>query len=81
VESKFYSWYDKHKDPDNVYPPAMDSQFALNILIDYILGEDWYVVDPLSNNQINTVAVDCILYKCSKKYRKEVKQHHKGKTD
>ena len=27
-------------------------------LIDYILGKDWYVVDPLSQNQVNAIAVD-----------------------
>lgn len=37
--------------------PMSDRQ-AMRELIDYILGKDWYVVDPLSQNQVNAIAVD-----------------------
>lgn len=33
-------------------------QEALNELIDYFLGENWYVVDPLGPSQVNAIAVD-----------------------
>lgn len=36
----------------------MSDKEALRELIDYILGKDWYVVDPLSNDQVNTIAVE-----------------------
>lgn len=55
----------------NLYPNGLDGQDALNILISYLLGNDWYVVDPLSPKQVNEVAVYEILNKYSKKYRKE----------
>ncbi len=51
-------------------PPAIDAQTCLNILIAHLLGEDWYVADPLDTKQINTIAVLEILEKypeCRKK--------------
>lgn len=35
-------------------------------LIEYILGKDWYVIDPLSQDQINAIAVDEIKHKFDK---------------
>nr|DAQ41468.1 MAG TPA: hypothetical protein [Caudoviricetes sp.] len=37
--------------------PLSDRE-ALQELINYILGKDWYVVDPLCNDQVNAIAVD-----------------------
>lgn len=39
---------------------------ALQQLIEYILGKDWYVVDPLSVNQVNAIAVEEIKNKFDK---------------
>lgn len=39
---------------------------ALQQLIEYILGKDWYVVDPLGVTQINAIAVDEIKSKFDK---------------
>ena len=36
----------------------MSYRQAMQELIDYILGKDWYVVDPLSNDQVNAIAVE-----------------------
>jgi hypothetical protein len=41
-------------------PPPMDAQVALNELRRYILGEDWYVVNPISGKQCNTEIVAAI---------------------
>lgn len=38
----------------------MSDKEALRELIGYILGKDWYVVDPLSNEQVNAIAVEGI---------------------
>lgn len=38
-------------DPDVV--PYMKAQTAVNELCRFFLGEDWYVVDPLSTEQVN----------------------------
>ena len=39
--------------------PMSDRQ-AMQELIDYILGKDWYVVDTLSQAQVNAIAVEKI---------------------
>lgn len=38
-------------DPDVI--PYMKAQTAVNELCRFFLGEDWYVVDPLSTEQVN----------------------------
>ena len=62
------------KDPDNILPPELDFEKAIYFLKNYLLGEDWYVVCPMSQNQINTVILDNILYKYCKDYRKSCKK-------
>lgn len=37
--------------------PITDREMVQEI-IDYFLGEDWYVVDPLATVQINAIALD-----------------------
>lgn len=75
----FTEWFlqEKSKDKDNIFPPSLEPQLALNFLREYILGEDWYSLNPISTVQINTEVVDEILYKCSKRYRKELKKYNK----
>ena len=36
---------------------------ALDFLKDHILGEDWYVVDPMPNKQVNPFVVNDIIEK------------------
>lgn len=38
-------------DPDVI--PYMKAQTAVNELCRFFLGEDWYVIDPLSTEQVN----------------------------
>lgn len=70
----FNEWLNKNWQKDNMFPPPLNAQLALQFLKDYLLGEDWYVVNPLGQEQINSEMVAEILNKYSKKYRKEVKQ-------
>ena len=51
----------------------LDTFSVTVFIIDYLLGEDWYVVDPLGQTQINEIALYKILEKHSKRYRKECK--------
>lgn len=51
----------------------ISSDQAMYILIKYILGEDWYVVDPLSNDQINAIAVQEIKHKFDKLTHRKIK--------
>lgn len=69
---KYQEWLDKNWVKDNIFPPALEPQLALQFLKDYLLG-DWYSMNPISTEQINCEIVHEILYKYSKKYRKEYK--------
>ena len=42
-------------------------------LIDYILGKDWYVVDPISQEQLNVIAVEEIKNKFDRLTNKRFK--------
>ncbi len=46
--------------------PSMKAQTALDELCTHFLGENWYVVDPLGTEQINTI----IVYEIERKFRK-----------
>lgn len=70
--------YDNREDKDNMYGVGISDAEFRAFMIDYILGEDWYVVDPISQTQINEIALHKILEKCSKRYRKELKAYRKG---
>lgn len=58
-----------------LFPAPTEAQLAVYVLIEYLLGEDWYVVDPMNSTQVNTIAVHEILMKHSRKYRKERKRN------
>ena len=69
----FNEWLDNNWKKNNMFPPELDGQKALDFLKQYLLGKDWYSVNPISTKQINCEVVHDILYKYSKKYRKEIK--------
>lgn len=73
-EYQFTKWLDENWDDDNIFPPPLDAQEAIGYLQKYLLGEDWYCVDPLHITQINTKIVHLILKQYSKKYRREYKK-------
>ena len=67
----------EREDKDNMYPVVMTDREALNFLEDYLLGDDYQITDPISNAQANVIVVHDILYKYSKRYRKEYKKYKK----
>lgn len=67
-------WLKENSEEGNIFAPAMSGQKAVNFLKDYLLGEDWYSVNPLPTNQVNTEIVISILEKYSKKYKKEIRR-------
>jgi len=75
----FTEWLDENWQENNMFPPLLNGQKALDFLREYLLGEDWYSVNPISTEQINCEVVHNILYKFSKKYRKEYKKSLKRK--
>lgn len=53
---------------------------ALEFIKNYLLGENWHTVNPLSHDQTNTILVEDILYKYSREYRKELKRCRRNTT-
>ena len=77
---KQLTYWLKHdaKDCGLMQPPMKDA-LALDFLKDYLLGEDWYIVDPVNHQQGNTQLVHEILYKYSSAYRKEYNRYFRRK--
>lgn len=63
--------------PRNIFPPAIDGQFAFDCVIEALLGPDYYFVLPCGRAQGNTIELYDILRKYSKEYRKLVKNKQK----
>lgn len=66
------------KDTGNIYCTGITDEEFITFITEYLLGEDWYVVDPLGHNQVNQIALEEILYKYSKKFRKELSNYKRG---
>ena len=45
---------------------SITDQKAINEICDHLLGDDWYVVDPLTTEQVNTI----IVYEIEMKYKR-----------
>lgn len=59
----------------------MPAQQAINLLVNYLLGDAYYIAMPMNSQQCNTIIVDDILRKYSRRYRKDVDQYLKKKRD
>ena len=71
--------YNNREDKDNIFGVGVTDAEFRNFIIDYLLGNDWYVVDPLGQTQVNEIALHDILNKYSKRYRMERKLWNKIK--
>lgn len=69
--------YKNREDKDNIFGVGVSDAEFRTFIINYLLGEDWYVVDPLGLTQINEIALYEILEKYSRRYRKEIKRWKK----
>lgn len=65
--------YKNREDKDNIFGVGVSDKEFRAFIINYLLGEDWCVVDPLGQTQVNEIALYEILEKYSKRYRKECK--------
>lgn len=71
--------YKNRSDKDNIFPVGItDAEFRQNC-IDYLLGPDWYVADPLGQTQINEIAIAEILEKYSTRFKKENDKRNRNK--
>ena len=66
--------YDNREDKDNIFCVGITDAEFRKFAIEYLLGEDWYVVDPLGREQINEIALGEILTKYSRRYKKETRK-------
>ena len=71
--------YKNREDKDNIFGVGVSDAEFRQFIIDYLLGEDWYVVDPLGQKQINEIALYKILERYSKRYKRECKRQKGGK--
>ena len=71
--------YNNREDKDNIFGVGVTDVEFRNFIIDYLLDNDWYVVDPLGQTQVNEIALYDILNKYSKRYRMERKLWNKIK--
>lgn len=67
--------YRTRKAENNFFPVGISDAEFREFIIDYLLGRDWYVVAPLNTPETNEIALNEILKKYSKEYRKEVKKY------
>ena len=57
-------WYKYGNDPkENVFPEPMTDAEFVRLVTDYLLGEDWYITDPVSHEQANVYIASAIIEK------------------
>ena len=67
--------YRERKDRDNIFGVGICDADFRHFIINYLLSDDWYVTDPISQEQVNEIALCEILEKYSKRFKKERKKH------
>lgn len=64
-----------------ILPSPLSAQEAVNILCNYLLGDDWYCATSMGVEQVNAVIVEQILDKYSKQWRKDWKTYEKTREN
>lgn len=54
----------------NLFPEPITEKQALEVLQNFFLGEDFYIVDSVSPGQANVYIVDAIMSKFPRQYKK-----------
>lgn len=71
ISEFFNEKYSVRKDKENIYGVGMSDTEFRRFIIQYLLPENWYVADPIGQSQVNEIAINEILTKYSKKFRRE----------
>ena len=74
ISEFFKEKYSAREDKENIYGVGMSDTEFRHFIIQYLLPENWYVVDPIGQSQVNEIAINEILTKYSKKFRQERKK-------
>jgi hypothetical protein len=72
--NQFTFWLKSEAKDCGLMQPPLDAQKAVDFLQMYLLGEDWYITNPVNVEQSNSQVVHEILMKYSKEYRKEYRR-------
>ena len=76
-KNQFTYWL-KHEAKDcGLMQPPLNAQKAVDLLQTYLLGEDWYIVNPVNVEQGNSQVVHEILLKYSPQYMREWKNYRR----
>nr|DAL64066.1 MAG TPA_asm: hypothetical protein [Caudoviricetes sp.] len=76
----YFNLLDSYNSKENLYAPAIDAELAINVLCQYLLGEDYYIEDPLSSPQADTIIVQDILHKyCNREVTKDYNKYKNAK--
>lgn len=65
--------YANREDKDNIYGVGISDKEFIHFIIQYLLGENYYISDPIGPTQVNEVVLYEILKIYSKSYQKELK--------
>lgn len=65
------------EDNENIYCTGITEREFIKFSIKYLLGDNWYVIDPLGYNQTIQMALEEILDRYSKEFRKELSDYRK----
>lgn len=69
--------YSEREDKDNIFGVGISDAEFRELIIEYLLEDDWYAISPMGQKQVNEIALYEILEKHSKRYRKEKKEAKK----
>lgn len=63
---------------NDVMPPPIEAQAALDELVRYFLGKDYYITSPVNAKQANSELIYTIMinYRGNKKYYKELEKKY-----
>jgi hypothetical protein len=76
-KNQFTYWLKYEAKDCGLMQPPLNAQKALDLLQTYLLGEDWYIVNPVNVEQGNSQVVHEILLKYSPQYMREWKDYRR----
>ena len=63
-----------------IFAPPTDAQKAMSLLIDFFLGDDWYVAYSCNSRQVNTEALGAIMdHPGNKSFLRKFLRRRKGR--
>ena len=54
-------FFDSKKDGSNLFPKGTTDKEFVDFVSNYFLGNDWFTVDPISREQVNTEVLYAIV--------------------